>query len=247
MARKTQRQKNAEYQKERKRIQKLYTSFKRRGYIDTKDLLTDSLGFFNIPTLTQVNKKATQAMVNALKKITPDWMYKNFAYSDPRTGETVKGTEGRKIENTLRLRKAAETRKQNAINQETEEEAFNVAPPNVDYAEILIDLIDSLPDYYYAGYANKVYYTSQKNAIISVIQSRAYKNGEPVGSYQSWLRDKWGDIQSAVSAIDYAQSGNSTVHQSYVELLNIVNADIVTVAQQQSMDMYEDEEEEYYD
>ena len=90
MARKTQRQKNAEYQKERNRVQKLYTSFKRRGYIDTKDLLTDSLGFFNIPTLTQVSKKATQAMVNALKKITPDWMYKKFAYSDPRTGETVK-------------------------------------------------------------------------------------------------------------------------------------------------------------
>lgn len=240
MVRKTQRQKNSEYQKERERVQKLYNSFKRRGYIDTKDKLTDDLGKFNIPSLTQIGKKATQAAISALKKITPEWMYKQFSYSDPRTGETVKGTEGRKIENKLRAEKAAETRKKDFLG-------WYAPMPRFDYVQELIGLVQGLPDYYYAGYNNKVYYTSHKAELISVAREHGYVNGKVNDSYQQWLKDNWGKIQGPLAFIEFAESDNPQIQQSYTELLNIVNTEIVTVKQQQSMDMSEDEDVSYYD
>ena len=240
MARQTQKAKNKEYQKQRDRVRKLFQSVKRRGYFDAKNRISDEFGEFTIPTLSELGGKVTKSLIDKLKKITPDWVYRNFYYSDPNSGETLKGTEGRKVERKRAAEKAAETRRSGGEDSSS----WGMPIPNFDYAAEFIERVASLPDYYWAAGRRKVYYTANKNSLFSIIRSNSQNNN---AGYQGYLMDNWGVINATIETIDMMPSDNVMISTSYTQLINIANAGIATLEQQQSSDMYEDEEEDTYD
>lgn len=88
------------YSKQVKRIKQFISRAEKRGYQFSEDVLP------------QRPKRVTQASVRKLVKLTPDKLYQKAVYGGLATeGEIVPGTEGVKLERSLRAKKAAETRK----------------------------------------------------------------------------------------------------------------------------------------
>lgn len=87
------------YKKERNRIMSQMRRMKKRGYYWEKDILP------NIP------QKITRSSINRLKNITTEQLYKSARYVDKATGESLAGVVARDLENEVRAKKAAETRK----------------------------------------------------------------------------------------------------------------------------------------
>lgn len=88
------------YSKQVKRIKQFISRAEKRGYQ------------FDNSVLPQRPKRVTQASVRKLAKLTPDKLYKKAVYGGLATdGEIVPAIEGRKLERSLRAKKAAQTRK----------------------------------------------------------------------------------------------------------------------------------------
>lgn len=88
------------YSNQVKRIKQFIRRAEKRGYQFSEDVLP------------QQPKRVTQASVRKLAKLTPKKLYKKAVYGGLATeGEIVLGTEGVKLERSLRAKKAAETRK----------------------------------------------------------------------------------------------------------------------------------------
>lgn len=88
------------YSKQVKRIKQFISRAEKRGYQFSEDVLP------------QRPKRVTQASVRKLVKLTPDKLYQKAVYGGLATeGEIIPGTEGVKLERSLRAKKAAETRK----------------------------------------------------------------------------------------------------------------------------------------
>lgn len=84
----------AEYRKERKRLNQLARRLEKRGYIADRSKI--------IPAIP---KKITEASIARLKKINAASFYKKSKYIDPRSGEVVSGTKGKKIEDQINKEK----------------------------------------------------------------------------------------------------------------------------------------------
>ena len=96
---KSQKAKNEEYNKQRKRIKQLISRAKKRGYTFPENIIP--------PKPTKIYQKD----INKLKSLTPEKIYAKAKYTDPRTNEIVKGDVGRKREKLFASRKSAYTRK----------------------------------------------------------------------------------------------------------------------------------------
>lgn len=91
---------NAEYRKERRRIQQFIRRAEKRGYKFE----------YNLPTKP---KKVTQSSINRLKKVTPEYLYRRGTYGgEAASGEIVPAAVGVKKERKVRSQKAAVTRKE---------------------------------------------------------------------------------------------------------------------------------------
>ena len=89
-----------DYSKQVKRIKQFINRAEKRGYQ------------FSENVLPQRPKRITQASVRKLAKLTPEKLYQKAVYGGLASyGEIVPGTEGVKLERSLRAKKAAETRK----------------------------------------------------------------------------------------------------------------------------------------
>lgn len=88
------------YSKQVKRIKQFIRRAEKRGYQFTEDVLP------------QQPKKITQASIRKLQNLTPEKLYQKAVYGgEASAGEIVKGTEGVKLERSLRAQKATQTRK----------------------------------------------------------------------------------------------------------------------------------------
>lgn len=88
------------YSKQVKRIKQFIRRAEKRGYHFADDVLP------------QQPKRITQASIRKLQNLTPEKLYQKAVYGGESTGgEIVKGTEGVKLERSLRAQKAAQTRK----------------------------------------------------------------------------------------------------------------------------------------
>lgn len=94
-----------EFSKEKRRIQQIIRRAQKRGFI------------FPI-TKIQTPKNITKEDVLKLQQITPDTLYSQSRYKDPKTGEIFSGTEGRRIERYRANKKANENRKGIRTKQE---------------------------------------------------------------------------------------------------------------------------------
>ena len=89
-----------EYSKQVKRIKQFIRRAEKRGYQFSEDVLP------------QRPKRVTQASVRKLAKLKPEKLYQKSVYGGLASyGEVVPGTEGVKLERSLRAKKASETRK----------------------------------------------------------------------------------------------------------------------------------------
>lgn len=89
-----------DYYKQVKRIKQFISRAEKRGYQFIKDVIPKK------------PKRVTQASVRKLAKLTPDKLYQKAIYAGLASyGEIVSGTEGLKLERSLRAKKAAEIRK----------------------------------------------------------------------------------------------------------------------------------------
>lgn len=89
-----------EYAKQVKRIKQFIRRAEKRGYQ------------FSENVLPKQPKRVTQASIRKLARLTPEKLYQKAVYAGEASfGEIVKGTEGVKLERSLRAKKAAETRK----------------------------------------------------------------------------------------------------------------------------------------
>lgn len=88
------------YNKQVKRIKQFISRAEKRGYQFSKDVLP------------QRPNRVTQASVRKLTKLTPEKLYKKAVYGGLASGgEIVPAIEGLKLERSLRVKKAVETRK----------------------------------------------------------------------------------------------------------------------------------------
>lgn len=88
------------YSKQVKRIKQFIRRAEKRGYQFTEDVLPKK------------PKRITQASIRKLQNLTPEKLYQKAVYGGEATsGEIVKGTEGVKLERSLRAKKATQTRK----------------------------------------------------------------------------------------------------------------------------------------
>lgn len=81
------------YEKQLKRVKQFIQRAEKRGYVFPESVKPKKL------------KKPTVKSVEKLSKATPEYLYTKAKYTDPTTGKTVKGTEGRKIERKLAAKK----------------------------------------------------------------------------------------------------------------------------------------------
>ena len=120
------------YSKQVKRIKQFIRRAEKRGYQFSKDVLP------------QRPKRVTQASVRKLSKLTPEKLYQKAVYGGLASyGEIVPGTEGVKLERSLRTKKAAETRKYRLA--EPKQEPTNtkgfVPPENISEDESFFDAV----------------------------------------------------------------------------------------------------------
>lgn len=88
------------YSKQLRRIKQFIRRAEKRGFL------------FDDDVISQKPKRITKASVRKLEKITPEKLYKKSVYGGEASyGEVVSGTEGAKLERSLRSKKSAETRK----------------------------------------------------------------------------------------------------------------------------------------
>nr|DAI36894.1 MAG TPA: hypothetical protein [Caudoviricetes sp.] len=164
MAKKTKKRQSAEqqainkaYAKERNRVKSFVRRAEKRGYS------------FPETIIPSIPKRKTEASVRKLKKLTKDVLYTKATYCSEATyGEIVSGKEGLKLENQLRAKRAAETRKE---NKEAEQRFWTSTDgtktpvtdePVLAYAEAFNDLVDNLKEmistmdvYYYTTTTGK--------------------------------------------------------------------------------------------
>lgn len=96
---KTQKAKNEEYNKQRRRIKQLINRAQKRGYVFPDNI---------IPSRPP---KIYQKDINKLKSLTPEKIYSKAKYTDPLTNEVVPGSVGRRRESIFAARKGAYTKK----------------------------------------------------------------------------------------------------------------------------------------
>lgn len=88
------------YSKQVRRIKQFISRAEKRGF------------HFNENVLPKRPNRITQASVRKLAKLTPEKLYQKAEYAGSATyGEIVSGVKGRRLERSLRDKKAAETRK----------------------------------------------------------------------------------------------------------------------------------------
>lgn len=148
---------NKEYTKERNRVKSFIRRAEKRGYSFTESI---------IPSIP---KRKTEASIRKLKKLTKDVLYSKATYGGEATyGEIVSGKEGLKLENQLRAKRAAKTRRE---KKEAEQRFWTSADgtktpvtdePVLAYAEAFNDLVDKLKEiistmdvYYYTTVTGK--------------------------------------------------------------------------------------------
>ena len=103
---KTQKAKNEEYSKHRKRIKQLINRAQKRGYVFPENIIP--------PRPSKIYQKD----INKLKSLTPEKLYSKAKYTDPLTNEIVSGNVGRKRESIFAARKGAYTKKYRKQQQE---------------------------------------------------------------------------------------------------------------------------------
>lgn len=88
------------YSKQVRRLKQFISRAEKRGF------------HFNENVLPKRPNRITQASVRKLAKLTPEKLYQKAEYASSATyGEIVSGVKGRRLERSLRAKKAAETRK----------------------------------------------------------------------------------------------------------------------------------------
>ena len=120
------------YSKQVKRIKQFIRRAEKRCYQFSKDVLP------------QRPKRVTQASVRKLSKLTPEKLYQKAVYGGLASyGDIVPGTEGVKLERSLRAKKAAETIKYRLA--EPKQEPTNtkgfVPPENISEDESFFDAV----------------------------------------------------------------------------------------------------------
>lgn len=120
------------YSKQVKRIKQFMRRAEKRGYQ------------FSENVLPQKPKRVTQASVRKLAKLTPEKLYQKATYGGLASyGEIVPGTEGVKLERSLRAKKSAETRKYRLA--EPKQEPTNtkgfIPPENISEDESFFDAV----------------------------------------------------------------------------------------------------------
>lgn len=87
------------YEKEYKRVKQFIRRAEKRGYVFSESITPKKL------------KRPTVKSIEKLSKMTPQYLYSKSKYTDTTSGKTVKGTEGRRIEQRESAKKSALTRK----------------------------------------------------------------------------------------------------------------------------------------
>lgn len=148
---------NKAYAKERNRVKTFVRRAEKRGYSFPESI---------IPSIP---KRKTEASIRKLKRLTKDVMYSKATYGGEQTyGEIVSGKEGLKLENQLRAKRAAKTRRE---KKEAEQRFWTSADgtktpvtdePVLAYAEAFNNLVDKLKEiistmdvYYYTSVTGK--------------------------------------------------------------------------------------------
>lgn len=89
------------YDKEVKRIKQFISRAQKRGFEFRENILP-----------SKPPKRVTKSAINRLKKLTPDFLYKQARYIDVYTGEILSGIKGRELERSRAAQKAAKTRRE---------------------------------------------------------------------------------------------------------------------------------------
>ena len=105
-----------QWKKEMERIERFQKSASKRGFYFPDDLLP------------QQPKRITKKALEHLANLTPEEQYKKAVYLDKKTGDMLKGSEGRKIERSRASKKGWQTRKYKATPRPTPDEPIIDSP-----------------------------------------------------------------------------------------------------------------------
>lgn len=205
----------SDYNRERKRIYNLFRSLTKRGYIDVNNKVSDDLGRFSIPTISELKKsgkKITKRVATSIRRYTADWFYKNFNFVNPKTGKTISGEKGQAYERSQTAQKAAATRAQLSILQ------------------TILNEIESLPTKKYMGRGHVFDFNTERNILFELVTQNAYNSdGTTNMNYVRHIQQNYKELQKEFNVI-IQDSEATNVTNSYISAANILNGGIITSA-----------------
>lgn len=230
------------YMKERRRIQRFIRAINKRGFITPEEILP------------QIPKKITQASINRLKRINPEYIYKKSSYaSDLSYGEVVKASEGLKLrkehqkEQRAYKREIAKAIKENtaAIQGRYLPKATIVAYNNV-VEDIFYRLSQPIPQTYKYSTAgareSQAYKEERRQTLLGALQREVEQYGkEALGERFIKFGEQIGGI---IDRLFYA-SKQEDVDVSFRALLEIIKGRSLTYAELTSLQDIEDNETAY--
>lgn len=222
------------YAHELKRIKNFIRSAEKRGYT------------FSSKAYPEIPNRITIASVRKLKNITPDTLYKYATYTTP-TGETVKGTEGRKME-----RKAARAKTPSRPRKKKQEKAgpkksqkapVVVGPPRA--TDLVLKnieaLIDKFPDGYDRIWTDWQYEIHERhcNILRNVLNGQILMQGRDVVAQR--LQNSAADVHEMAFRMIYGSSDEDSFQIDIAWFAQILKGENLTKDEAISVQQYADE------
>lgn len=227
------------YMKERRRLQRFISRGVARGY-----------GFYeNIPNIPDT---ITKSDVNALKRMTPTYMYERSFYGGVGTEDFVSGLEGRAIERSLSAQKGFKTRraKQTFPSYDIEDFESGYLPLQEDTAfnNMYEDFVKkiSIPIEIIGTNVPQRILNAQYAAMRAQQDIIAYINSEnSIEIGRRLLEADSQDIDDAVKTIIYQPSSEDAVEMAYNEIMDILTNDSLTIFEREAVSNFGENGDSY--
>ena len=184
-------------------------------------------------------KRVTKKEIERIEKLRKEEVYKYSDYIDQSTGELVTGEQGRKIENKMRSKKSANTRRKNKRKNSKKQAQVEYLDRTAGAENIVSTVQERLELFISADLSEvsrhpRVRNTAeaQKKFISSLIYRQVAKYGW--AEYCKQLQADLYDIDALIDAIVNG-STDETVNTASGRLVNILNGGFLTMAEARAL------------
>lgn len=254
MARKQQKkytQNQANFAKERKRIQRFIRRAEKRGYTFEENLIPD------------MPSRVTAKQLERIKALKPEELYKHATYKVPNSNVSVTGTEGRALERSVASLKAAETvRRRKELYAKIESgyyenfyDTYDYTPEPEFVSYLVYDNVQQMIDSWFPAENWSKWFAGvkeeDKNQLKAIINGAESQYG--ITEVAKRMEDNAERIISLAQSILYESGGGKTgglnsnrneIQRDFVEFASILKGSALTLQESAELSSMEENEED---